>query len=418
MTLFWILSAVLVMMALPFVMLPLWRKTASNNDVLRDAANLEILRDQSAELDADLQNSLLTWEAYDQGRRELQVRLLDEVKTTEAPVRAPRNPAKMLALVLLVLVPLGSVSLYRALGNPKALLPPAQQGAVADGFGVIRSEAALQELEAKLVKLPENPDGWLTLGRSYKELQRYDDAVRAYEHLVKLVPNEAQLWTDYADAKAMSHGQSLLGEPTKYLNKALELDANNTTALALAGSAGMERGDYVAAITYWQKLVSLLPPDYPDVQMISDGINQAREFPAQQKGGKEKLAQLPRLDAPEKVAVNPALAITGKVSLSPALLAKASPDDFVFILARAAEGPKMPLAVIRKQVKDLPMEFTLDDSMAMQPQMKLSGFDKVVVLARVSKTGTPMSQPGDLEGTAGIVKPGTKGLNITIDTVK
>ena len=418
MTLFWILSAALVIVALPFVIWPLWRNTASNNDVLRDAANLEILRDQSAELDADLQNSLLTQEAYDQGRRELQVRLLDEVKTTEAPARVPRNPAKILALVLLVLVPLGSVSLYRALGNPKALLPPAQQGAAADGFGVIRSEAALQELEAKLVKLPENPDGWLTLGRSYKELQRYDDAVRAYEHLVKLVPNEAQLWTDYADAKAMSHGQSLLGEPTKYLNKALELDANNTTALALAGSAGMERGDYVAAITYWQKLVSLLPADYPDVQMISDGINQAREFLAQQKGGKEKLSKLPTLETPVEVAANPALAITGKVSLSPALRAKASPDDFVFILARAAEGPKMPLAVIRKQVKDLPMAFTLDDSMAMQPQMKLSGFDKVVVLARVSKTGTPMSQPGDLEGTAGIVKPGSKGLNITIDTVK
>jgi len=237
------------------------------------------------------------------------------------------------------------------------------------------------------------------------------------------VPNEAQLWTDYADAKAMSNGQSLLGEPTKYLNKALELDANNTTALALAGSAGMERGDYVAAITDWQKLLSLLPPDYPDVQMIRDGINQAREFLAQQKGGKEQLAKLPSLAAPDlkapvKAVANPALAITGKVSLSPALLAKASPTDFVFILARAAEGPKMPLAVIRKQVKDLPMEFTLDDSMAMQPQMKLSGFDKVVVLARVSKTGTPMSQPGDLEGTAGIVKPGSKGLNITIDTVK
>lgn len=423
MTLFWIFCAVLVIVALPFVMLPLWRDTASNDDVLRDAANLEILRDQSAELDADLQNGLLTQEAYDQGRRELQVRLLDEVKTTEAPVRAPRNPAKILALVMLVLVPLGSVLLYRELGNPKALLPPAEQTVAADGFGVIRSEAALQELESKLVKLPENPDGWLTLARSYKELQRYDDAVRAYEQLVKLVPNEAQLWTDYADAKAMSNGQSLLGEPTKYLNKALELDANNTTALALSGSAGMERGDYVTAITDWQKLISLLPPDYPDVQMIRDGIKQAREFLAQQNGGKEKLAKLPSLEAPDmeapgKAVANPALAITGKVSLSPALLAKASPDDFVFILARAAAGPKMPLAVIRKQVKDLPMTFTLDDSMAMQPQMKLSGFDKVVVLARVSKTGTPMSQPGDLEGTAGIVKPGTQGLNITIDTVK
>ena len=419
MTLFWILCAVLLIVALPFVVWPLWHKKAVNNDVLRDAANLEILRDQAIELEADLQNRLLTPEAYEQGRRELQVRLLDEVKTTEAPVSVPRNPARILALILVVLIPLGSVLLYLKIGNSKAMLPQQQQGERAEGFGVLRSEAALQELEAKLVKLPENPDGWLMLARSYTELQRYAEAVRAYEQLVKLVPNEAQIWTNYADAMAMNNNQSLLGEPTKLINKALALEPENPTALALAGSAGMERGDYVAAITHWQKLVSLLPPDYPQIQMIHDGISQAREYLSQQKGGREMLARLPAANTPEKVAANPALAITGRVSLSPALLAKTSPTDFVFILARAAEGPKMPLAVIRKQVKDLPMTFTLDDSMAMQPQMKLSGFDKVVVLARVSKSGTPMAQPGDLEGSAGIVKPGTRGLNITIDsTVK
>lgn len=419
MTLFWIICGALLLAALPFVVWPLWRKSAANNDVLRDAANLDILRDQASELEADLVNSLLSQEAFEQGRRELQVRLLEEVKSTETPVSVPRNPARILAIVLAVLIPMGSVMLYLGLGNSKALLPQQQQGEGAEGFGVLRSEAALQELEAKLVKLPENPDGWLMLARSYTELQRYGDAVRAYAQLVKLVPNEAQLWTNYADAMAMNNNQSLLGEPTKFINKALQLDPENTTALALAGSADMERGEYVAAITHWQKLVSLLPPDYPQIQMIHDGINQAREYLSQQKGGKELLAKLPSADAPAKPAADPALAITGKVSLSPALLAKTSPTDFVFILARAAEGPKMPLAVIRKQVKDLPVEFTLDDSMAMQPQMKLSGFDKVIVLARVSKSGTPMAQPGDLEGTAGIVKPGSKGLNITIDrTVK
>lgn len=417
MTLFWILSAVLLVAALPFVVWPLWRKSAGSNDVLRDAANLEILRDQSTELEADLQNSLLTQEAFEQGRRELQVRLLDEVKTMDAPATVPRNPARILALVLLVLLPLSSVLLYLAIGNSEALLPKEQQSEVAEGFGSIRSEAALIELEAKMVKLPENPDGWLTLARSYTELQRFDDAVRAYQQLVALVPGEAQIWANYADAMAMKNGQSLLGEPTKLLDKALALDPENTSALALAGSAGMERGDYVATITHWQKLLSLLPPDYQDVQMIRDGLNQAREFLAMQKGGKEKLAKLPALDAPEKVANNPAMTITGHVSLSPALLAKAAPDDFVFILARAAEGPKMPLAALRKQVKDLPMAFTLDDSMAMQPEMKLSGFDKVVVLARVSRSGSPVAQPGDLEGSAGIVTPGSKGLNITIDSV-
>ncbi len=416
MTLFWILAASLLLIAIAFVVIPLWRKNTGNNAVLRDAANLEILRDQSAEMSADLAHGLLNEESFVQGQRELQARLLEEVKPSEAVPAAPRNPAKVLALVLAVLLPLGSLLLYLKLGNSKVLLPQQAELSVADGFGVIRSEAALQDLEAKLVKFPENPDGWLQLGRSYGELKRYADAARAYEHLVKLVPNEAQLWTDYADVYAMEHGQTLLGEPTKFLDKALALDGNNTTALALSGSAAMERGDYVAAITHWQKLVGLLPADYQDIQMIKDGVKQAREFLAMQAGGKAKLAQLDKGVAAVKTAAS-GQAITGNVTLSKEMLSKVAPDDIVFILARAAEGPKMPLAVLRKQVKDLPLAFSLDDSMAMQPQLKLSGFEQVVVVARVSKSGTPMAQAGDVEGMSATIKPGAKGLNIVIDHV-
>ncbi len=415
MTLFWMISAAMLLLAVLFAAVPLWRKNAQGNDVLRDAANLEILRDQSSEMSADLAHGLLNQESFEQGQRELQTRLLEEVKTIQ-PVVVQRNPAKILALVLVVLIPLASVLLYLQLGSIRVFQPQqAEPTAAAGGFGIIRSEVALQELEKKLEKSPDNPDGWLQLGRSYSELKRFGDATRAYAQLVKLVPNEAQVWTDYADAYAMDHGQTLLGEPTKFLEKALQLDGNNTTALALSGSAAMERGDYVAAITHWQKLVALLPPDYPDVQMIRDGVKQAREFLAMQKGGKEKLARLPREAEPAKA--NTAQAISGKVSLSPALSGKVAPTDTVFILARAAEGPKMPLAVLRKQVKDLPLEFSLDDSMAMQPQLKLSGFKQVIVVARISKSGTPMAQPGDVQGLSTAIKPGTKGLNIVIDSI-
>lgn len=414
MTLFWMISAAMLLLALLFAALPLWRKNTRTNDVLRDTANLEILRDQSNEMSADLAHGLLSQESFEQGQRELQTRLLEEIKTTQ-PVLAQRNPTRILALVLVVLIPLSSVLLYLKLGSTKALQPQQVELGVADGFGIIHSETALQDLEKKLEKSPNNPEAWLQLGRSYSELKRFGDASRAYAQLVKLVPNEAQVWTDYADAYAMDHGQTLLGEPTKFLEKALQLDANNTTALALSGSADMERGDYAAAIIHWQKLVALLPPEYPDIQMIRDGIKQARGFLAAQKGGKEKLAQLPR--ELEPVKVNAAQAITGKVSLSPGMSGKVSPTDTVFILARAAEGPKMPLAVLRKQVKDLPLEFSLDDSMAMQPQLKLSGFDRVVVVARISKSGTPMAQPGDVQGLSATIKPGTKGLNIVIDSV-
>lgn len=416
MILFLIACAVLLIVALLFVVLPLWFKSGNYNNVLRDEANLEILRDQSAELEADLRNGLLTQDAYEQGKRELQARLLDEVKTPDSPASTPRNPAKILALLLAVLLPVASVLLYIKIGNIDALLPQQQSGA-AEGFGVLRSESALQELEKKLEQQPENADGWWVLARSYSEMQRFPDAVRAFEQLVKLVPNEAQLWASYADVYAMNNNRSLLGEPTRLLGKALELDGNNTFALALSGSAAMERGDYAAAITHWQNLLNLMPPDNPEMQMIRDGIKQAQEFLAKQKGGKEKLAQLSSDQGSKRPAADPAETITGKVSISPALAGKVAQTDTLFIFARAEKGQKAPLAVLRKQVKDLPLQFTLDDSMAMQPQMGISNFDRVVVLARVSKSGEAKAQSGDLEGSTGSIRPGSKGLNIVIDSI-
>jgi cytochrome c-type biogenesis protein CcmH len=416
MILFWSLCAALLLVAALFVALPLWRKASSNNDVLRDAANLGILRDQSTELEVDLRNGLLTQDAYDQGKSELQSRLIEEVKITEQPVKQPRNPAKVLAIVLALMLPLFSVLLYLTVGNTDALSP--QDMIVADADGIIHSEEGLQRLEKKVKRIANNPTDWWVLARSYTELKRFPEAVTAYEHLVVLVPDEAQLWANYADVYAMANGQTLQGEQvTKLLNKSLELDANNTTALALSGSAAMERGDYATAITRWQTLVNQLEPGSPDIQVYRGGIKQASVLLAAQPGGKEKLAQLSSGKAPEKAAANSAAAITGNVSLSPALAGKVAPTDTVFILARAAQGPKMPLAVMRKQVKDLPLKFTLDDSMAMQPQLKLSGFEQVVVVARVSKSGTPIAQSGDLQGLTGAIKPGVKGLNIVIDSV-
>ncbi len=416
MILFWIICAAMLLTAILFITLPLWRKAASNNEVLRDAANLGILRDQSTELETDLRDGLLTQDAYEQGKRELQVRLMEEVKSTDQPVKPPRNPAKVLAITLAVLLPALSVPVYLTLGNTDALTP--QESVATDADGIVRSEEGLQRLERKLKRLAKNPNDWWTLARSYTELKRFPDAVRAYEQLVNLVPDQAQLWANYADVYAMAHGQTLQNpEVTKLLGKALELDGNNATALALSGSAAMERSDFAAAITSWQKLVDQLEPGSQELQMYSGGVKKARELLAAQPGGKEKLALLSIGQATEKPAASPGGAITGKVSLSPALAGKVTPTDTVFILARAAQGPKMPLAVLRKQVKDLPLNFTLDDSMAMQPQLKLSGFPQVVVVARVSKSGTPMAQPGDLQGLTGTIKPGSKGLNIVIDTV-
>ena len=421
MTTFWIICALLLVVAVLFVVLPLWRKSVKENQVLRDVANLEIFRDQIAEMEADLRNGLLTHELYEQGKRELQSRLLEEVKyAVEETQTLARNPHKTLAIVLAVLVPLISIGLYLKIGNPNAFLLQTEQTA-AGGFATAKSEAALKQLEDKVSQNPQDTESMGLLARTYAEQERFADAVKVYSKLTQLIPNDAQLWADFADALAMTNGQSLVGHPTLLLNKALALNPKNPKALALAGSAAMGRGEFAAAIKYWDDLLKLLPENSDDAKMINNGIQQARAALAQGKGGMPPAAMANNAQTAGASESMPAAsakeAISGTVTLTEAMKSHASPDDTVFILARAAEGPPMPLAVMRKQVRDLPLQFTLDDSMAMAPQMRISGFDKVMVVARISKSGQPMPQSGDVQGMSQPVKPGTHGLKINIDTL-
>ena len=409
---FWIICALLLIVALLFVVLPLWRSTGKNNQVLRDAANLEIFRDQIAEMDADLHNGLLTPELYEQGRRELQARLLEEVEAQKGSGSSPlRSPHKMMAVALAVLLPLAAIGLYWKIGSRDAFLPQAA------GFGTVRSEAALKELQDKLAQNPQDAKGWLQLARSLAAMERYAEASKAYDKLTKLVTNEAMLWAEFADTLAMASGQTLAGHPTILINRALELDPNNDKALALAGSAAMERGDYPAAIDYWERLLKQIPNDSEDAKMIAGGIQQAHELMAQAKSGKPAAAQRAPAAREQKPASAGKERITGTVTLSAALAAKTNPNDMLFVLARAVEGPRAPLAVIRALVKDLPLKFTLDDSMAMSPQLKLSGFDKVVLVARISRSGDARAQPGDLQGTSATLKPGSTNVKLNIDGV-
>lgn len=420
MTTFWIICGLLLLIAALFVVLPLWRGLHKNNAVLRNSANLEIFRDQIAEMDADLQNGLLTTELYEQGKRELELRLLDEVKDEQVATNTlVRNPLKTLAIVLVLLLPLVSFGLYWKIGNQHAMSAEGAMASASSGAMGMSLPEATKSLEDKVAKNPADGESLLLLARSYSEQERFGDAVKVYEKLTQIVTDEAWIWADYADALAMVHGQKLAGPPTKLIEKALALDPNHSKALALAGSAAMERGDYQAAIKHWGRLLNGLPADSEDAKMIESGIMQAKEFLAQSKGG--KMPQLEKIipePAPTQAASSSGKErLSGTVTLSPALKGKVSPTDTVFVLARAAQGPKMPLAIMRKQVSDLPLQFSLDDSMAMAPQMKLSNFDEVVVVARVSKSGNAMPESGDLQGMSATIKPGASGMNVKIESI-
>jgi cytochrome c-type biogenesis protein CcmH len=242
-------------------------------------------------------------------------------------------------------------------------------------------------------------------------MQRFEDAVAAYARAAALIKDDAGLLADYADALAMQQERRIDGKPLQLIEQALKIDPGHWKALAMAGSAAFDRKDYRKAIGYWEKLQSRVPPDSDFARSVASNIEEAREL------GGMKAAPASK-SAPAVVAAGPSGArVRGTVSLGAAFAGKVDPADTVFIYARAAEGPRMPLAIVRKQVKDLPADFTLDDSQAMSAEMKLSNFAEIVVSARISKSASATPQSGDLQGVSQKIKTGGTPIKIVIDQV-
>jgi len=411
MTLFALAAAALVVAALLFVVPPLLRDRRLAGGVTRDAVNVSVYRDQLRELEADLKAGTLSQDRYEEARNELERRLLDDASAGgETAVPAVRS--RYAALVVGLAVPLLAVALYLGVGTPDALRP--ERVAEEQGHGLDRQqvEAMVERLARKMREDPNaDPEGWIVLARSYNAMGRFDDAVGAYKAALKSAPPDARLLADYADALAMAQGRTLQGEPEKLIAQALELDPENVKALALAGTAAFDRKDYPAAVTHWEKALAVVPPDSPMAQSMTDSIAEARSL------GGLKPAARPVAKAEPAAPSAGGGRVSGEVRLDPALASRIAPTDTVFIFARPADGARMPLAVLRKQASELPAKFTLDDSMAMTPQGKLSAFPQVVVSARVSKSGNAVPKSGDLEGASKPLKVGAADAVVVIDRV-
>jgi cytochrome c-type biogenesis protein CcmH len=437
MTTFWILTAALTALALAHVLPVLLRPRpakAPADTAARRASTLAILREQAAQLDAELAAGSLDAEQHLAAREDIERRVLDEtdqvgsgtVKTASTNTTAER-PWKS-AWLLGLGVPLLVATIYSRVGSPQAIVaPPAPPVASlgADNVSDEQVEELVSKLAAAMEQKPDDLAGWTLLARTYAVLQRFPEASKAYARATALAPNDAQLLADHADVLAMQQGQKISGEPARLVTRALQIDPKNLKALALAGGAAYEAGQYPQAIEYWTLARQMSPPDTPFSENLDRSLVDARN--AQQGGAPGTTVPSEATAAPSVSSTNggaaqtPAAAsahVAGSVSLSPSLAAKASPTDTVFIFARAAEGPRMPLAILRRTVADLPISFTLDDAMAMSPAMKLSNFPVVVVGARVSKSGNALPSPGDLSGQVSGVKTGTEGLQIVIDTVQ
>ncbi len=418
---FVLIAVVLVTVALLWLLPTLLRRHDSTKDVVQAAANVAIIKDQIAELERDLAAGTLSALQYQQAREELERRVLEE--THDSAQTAPARTAGMrwTALALGIVVPLGAALLYFVLGTPGALSPQAR---TSKDHEVTQQEveAMVARLAARLEAAPNDGDGWSLLGRSYMVMQRYRESAAAYARAAALVKDSADLFADYADALAMSEGGRINGKPLQLVEQALKIDATNWKALAMAGSAALERKDYRKAIGYWEKLQSRSDVDPEFARNIAASIEEARQaggIKASTTGS--AMASIPARAAANAKATPPPVAaaasVRGTVSMSRALAGRADPGDTVFIFARAPQGPRMPLAIVRRQVKDLPFTFSLDDSQAMAPGMKLSNFPEVVVGARVSKSGGALPQSGDLQGITQALKVGAGNVTVVIDTV-
>lgn len=378
-------------------------------------SELQQVRRRIEQLDELLQAGSLSTDAHRSARSGLEQELVALVLARpQATIDRVKPSARLwLGLGLFVLLVAGAG--YRWTGTPAALsgAAPAQEMSSNDAAaapGNEQIEAMVQALADRLKGQPNDAVGWGMLARSYAALGRHAQSLPAYVKALELNQNDTTLMVDYADALALQQGRSLAGVPMVWVRKALAIDPSQPKALLLAGSDAFDRKDFAQAAKDWTAVAQGGDAQSPLVKHALDGLEEIKRL------GLGATGQQPAPVDSAKPAASQAR-LSGSVSLDPKLVASVNPDDAVFIYARAAEGSRMPLAMLRRQVKDLPMNFLLDDSMAMSPQANLSSAREVIVAVRISKSGQAVAQPGDLEGDSGKLAVGSQDIKVLINRI-
>lgn len=421
MSTFLVLAALIVAGVLTLMLRPLWSARASitSPDPLFD------LHAQLQQIDALHAAGALDDAAHAEARARVERRIVEAVTTGRGaqPVPAVRTMPGVLpaALGLAGAIVAGG---YLWLGRPDALdLPlPATADAAAAGQGeaaaaphtmdTAQMAAMVEGLAQRLRENPQDAEGWAMLARSWTVLGEPARALQAYRQALDAGVQDAALLADLADALAVANGQRIEGEALQRVEQALALDPDQPKALSLAGTAAFDRGGYAGAMARWAHLQDVGPADHPLVQQMAAGLAEAQRRLAGADPSKARATA----DTVASTAVAAATSfVAGTVRVGPALATQVRPDDTVFVFARAADGPRMPLAVLRAQVRDLPLRFRLDDSLAMSPALKLSGQRTVVVGARISRSGQATASPGEPRVEVGAVPLGRQDLALTID---
>lgn len=423
MTHFWLPIIALCALAAAFVIWPLWRgrharREQANADTERLALNVEIFRDRQAELQQDLDAGRITTEERDALELELERNLLVDAETMRDGSQGRAHLGGFAMLAVFVMLMGGTYWWYAQQGSLDALKQAqamrfseadmAEARAAAEQGDM---NALIEQLYGKLKQAPDNMEGWSLLARSAMNMERYDLAEDAYRNLIRLSEqqdaNPAPIYGLLAQAQYFGNGGVMTTAVNDALNKALTLDAGESNALGLKAIHAFEQAQYREAARLWQQIVRL-NPDHPARSSIEAGITRARHLSGDFASGppSDDLANAEKIGARIQVAVD----------LAPELKANLSGNERVFIFARAVSGPPMPVAASKHSVADLPVTIMLDDSKAMSPAVTLSSVEQVNVVARISKSGDPIAQPGDLEGSAESIATRTgERVAITID---
>jgi cytochrome c-type biogenesis protein CcmH len=403
---FFLIAAAFVLVAFAFVLPPLWRAREIRKADL-DHRNIEIARSRLAELQGNLRAGGISQAQFDEQVAELELALNDDL-SIESRVKAAHTHGRWMVYVVALTVPVLAGSLYFSLGRFDAVehgeeLAKAAPNGTPTSADIEKMVAGLAE---KMKANPDDAEGWLMLGKSYKYMEQFPKAADAFANAYRLMGDKPDVMLLYAEALAFAADKNLAGKPSELIFKALALEPENPNGLWLAGLAKVQQGDSKGAATLWRKLESLLPEG-------SEPRKEMQNIIAALPGEAQASASPPQTPPAAAVASN---SVTVEVSLASELKPSASPSDTLFIYAQALTGPKMPLAIVRKQVSDLPVKVTLDDSTAMMPAMKLSNFGEVKLLARISKSGQAVKQAGDLIGTVeNAAVSGANGYKIIIN---
>ena len=392
-------------------------------------SQVAVYREHLAELQHELAQGTLDQAGFDASHEELTQRLLEDTPPKTASATSATSAAasvlprwKILGSSLALAIPLLSFSMYFMVGTPLGIDPVlANQVGGDEQISSDKLQAMADQLRQRLAENPNNAEGWVMMGRIERALGQFDPADEAFKKSLSLAAND-DVRIERAEVLAQKNQGNFEGEPWEIIQSVLKADPQHGNALLLAGSAAFSQAQFQDALKYWDKVRGLLPASSPDLPALVEAINKARER-----------LNMPPLDHPDTVVAQAPQApvlpakpaqgkttpgaerIAGRVSLDPSLASQVSPKDTVFIYANAADGPRIPLAIVRTTVDKLPYDFVLDDSMAMNPQMKLSHISSVMVRARISRSGNAMAQPGDLGVSAGPIKPGSKEkLNLVI----